>query len=191
MARLQGAGKSKHQRDVLLLNGLLADVFHGWRWASGQTAGKGRVGVDVELEQVEEGVGHHGHSTVDLGFDAVVELQGFVGLLADGKGDVFELVILGILNVLAGFPGWARKTSVRCGVATREARVRVASTGRRRHSRAPVHTLDADGGAIVVAGQRDLSGRARRRDSTDKAGQEQAQQMLHGRSRYCSRAQLD
>lgn len=41
----------------------------------------------------------------------------------------------------------------------------------------------------MIAGQRDLSSRARGRNRAEEQAQEQAQQLLHGRLRCCSRAQ--
>jgi hypothetical protein len=48
--------------------------------------------VDVELEEVEEGVGDEGDGAVLLGLDAVVEFERGGGLVADWEGRPFYLV---------------------------------------------------------------------------------------------------
>ena len=58
--------------------------------------------MDVEFEQVEEGVVDHGDRAVLFGLDAVVELEGRFGFFADGEGDPLDLVGGGF-DVLAGF----------------------------------------------------------------------------------------
>lgn len=106
VAELQGAGQREHQGYVLHLVGLLADRLDVlWR-ARGQAAGERRVGVDVELEEVEEGVVDHGHGAVQLFLDAVVELERLVGLFAGGEGDPLDLVVFGVLDVFACFSVW-------------------------------------------------------------------------------------
>ena len=104
MGQLQRAREREHQRDVLPLGQLLTDDLDVGGRAGGQAAGKGRVAVDVELEQVEVGVGDEVDGAVDLALGAVVELEGFAGLVADGEGDPFELVVC-VFDVFAGVTG--------------------------------------------------------------------------------------
>lgn len=101
VAVLQRAGEREHERDVLGRGRGLAHRLDVGRGPRGQAAGERRVGVDVELEQVEEGVIDHGDGAVLLLLDAVVELEGLVGLLAGGEGDPFDLVVFRVLDVLA------------------------------------------------------------------------------------------
>lgn len=115
MAELQRAGERKHQRDVLGLGRLLAHRLDVGRGACGKTAGERRVGVDVELEQVKEWVGDHRDGAVLLSLDAVVELEGLVGLLAGGEGDPFDLVVFWVLDMLARFP-MVKMEAVRIGL---------------------------------------------------------------------------
>jgi hypothetical protein len=49
--------------------------------------------VDVELKQVEEGVGDRGDGAILLGFDAVVEFEWFGGFVANGEGDPLDFVV--------------------------------------------------------------------------------------------------
>lgn len=59
--------------------------------------------MDVELEQVEEGVADHGDGAVLLALDAVVEFERGVGLVADWEGDPLDLVGFGILDMFTCF----------------------------------------------------------------------------------------
>lgn len=101
VAQLQGAGHGKHERHVFLLGRRLADDGNLGARTGRQAARERRVVVDVELEEVEEGVRHHGDGAVDFAFDAVVEFERAVGFLAGWKRDPLELVVF--LNVFAGF----------------------------------------------------------------------------------------
>lgn len=103
MARLEGPRERKHERDVLLRNGLFAHVLNLRRGPRGQSAGQRGVRVDVELEEVEKGVRDHGDGAVDFAFEAVVELEGFLSLVAHGERDPFDFVAVGVFNVLARF----------------------------------------------------------------------------------------
>lgn len=58
--------------------------------------------MDVELEEVEEGVGDGGYGAVYFGFDAVVELEGFVGFFADGEGGPLDFVVC-VFDMLTRF----------------------------------------------------------------------------------------
>ena len=49
--------------------------------------------MDVEFEEVEEGVGDEGDGAVELGLNAVLQFEGFAGFIAHGERDVLELVI--------------------------------------------------------------------------------------------------
>jgi hypothetical protein len=100
VAQLQGAGEGEDEGDVLLLGQLLADDLDVGGRAGGQAAGQGRVVVDVELEQVEEGVGDEGDGAVELRLDAVLELQRLAGFVARRERDPLQLVV-GQLDVLA------------------------------------------------------------------------------------------
>lgn len=104
VAELQRAGQGEYQRDVLLLGQLLANDLDVRRRAGGQAARERRIVVDVELEQVEEGVGDEGDGAIDLAFDAVVELQGLAGFVARWEGDPLQLVV-GQFDVFAGITG--------------------------------------------------------------------------------------
>lgn len=130
VARLQGAREREHEGDVLLLLGVLADVLDVRRRAGGQAAGERGVGVDVELEEVEERVRHHADRAVHLGLDAVVELERFFGLVALGEGDPFDLVVVGVFDVLtrltvARRARWSLATVGVFGIGRRTAMVTV------------------------------------------------------------------
>jgi hypothetical protein len=56
--------------------------------------------VDVEFEEVEEGVRDEFYGAVLLGLDAVVELEGFACFVAGGEGRPFYFVVV-VLDVLA------------------------------------------------------------------------------------------
>lgn len=103
VAELQGAREREDQRYVLLGDGLLVDDLDVGRRAGREPAGEGRVGVDVKLEEVEEGVADHGDGAVHFALDAVVELERLVGLLADREGYPLELMVLWVFDVLACF----------------------------------------------------------------------------------------
>lgn len=60
--------------------------------------------MDVEFEEVEEGVVDEGDGAVDFALGAVAELEGLGGLGAGREGDPLELVVGGF-DVFAGFPG--------------------------------------------------------------------------------------
>jgi hypothetical protein len=60
--------------------------------------------VDVEFEEVEEGVGHKFYRAVLLRLDAIVEFEGFACFIARGEGRPFYFVVV-ILDVLACFTG--------------------------------------------------------------------------------------
>ncbi len=92
VAALEGAGEGEDEGDKLGFDGLLADKLDVGGGPRGETAGEGRVAVDVELEEVEEGVVDEGDGAVELGLDAVVELEGPAGLVADGEGNPLDLV---------------------------------------------------------------------------------------------------
>lgn len=94
--------------------------------------------MDVELEEMEEGVVDERDGAVDLALDAVVELERVVGLFTDGEGDELELVIFPF-NVLARFPITimsAHTMEEGCSLAI--------------DLRASVHAFDLDRGAIVI-----------------------------------------
>lgn len=59
--------------------------------------------MDVELEQVEEGVGDEVDGAVNLALGAVVEFEGLAGLVARREGDPLDLVVV-VFEVLARFP---------------------------------------------------------------------------------------
>ena len=92
VAQLQRARQREDERHVLLLGRLKPDDFDVRRRPRGQPAGQGRVGVDVELEQVEEGVRDHGYRAVFLLLDAVREGERGVGFVARREGDPLDLV---------------------------------------------------------------------------------------------------
>lgn len=121
VARLQGPRERKDQGDVLLLDGRLADVLEVRRRARGEAAGQGGVGVDVELEQVEERVRDHRDGAVEFPLDAVVEFEGLFGLVAHGEGDPLDLVVLGIFYVFAGLASLGQQSvpSMICGARMR------------------------------------------------------------------------
>lgn len=73
MAQLQRACQCKDKRYVLLLRDLLADDLDVGGRPRGQTARQGRVAVDVELEEMEEGVVDEGDGAIDLALGAVSE----------------------------------------------------------------------------------------------------------------------
>ncbi|KAL7900605.1 hypothetical protein HDV63DRAFT_369164 [Trichoderma sp. SZMC 28014] len=104
VAELQRAGQREDERDELLVGQFLANDLDMRCRAGGQAARERRVVVDVELEQVEEGVGDEGDRAVDLALNAVVELQRLAGLVAGREGDPLQLVV-GQLDVLAGVAG--------------------------------------------------------------------------------------
>lgn len=58
--------------------------------------------MDVELEEVEEGVVDGIDGAVEVSFYPVAELEGLSGFFASGEGDVSE-VLLGVLDVFACF----------------------------------------------------------------------------------------
>jgi len=111
MALLQGARESKNQRHELLAllelelrRSLRVQRVQGdgdWG-ARGQAAGQGGVVVDVELEEVVEGVVNGVDGAVEVGFYAIAELEGLPGFLTGGERDVLE-VVLGVLDVFACF----------------------------------------------------------------------------------------
>jgi len=107
VAVLQGARKRKHQRDVLLCDGFLVDNLDVGGRAGREPAGEGRVGVDVELEEVEEGVADHGDGAVYFGLDAVVELERLVGLFAYWERNPLKLMVLRVLDMLTRFSAQA------------------------------------------------------------------------------------
>lgn len=102
MAQLQRASQRKDERDVFLLGYFLADDFAVDGRTRGQPAGQGGVAVNVEFEEVEEGIADEGNRAVDLALGAVVEFKGLVGLFAYGERNPLQLV-LGVLDMLAGF----------------------------------------------------------------------------------------
>ncbi|KAI6767387.1 hypothetical protein HG530_005396 [Fusarium avenaceum] len=102
VAQLQRTSESKDKRDVFACRQLLAYDFDLGCWTGGDAARQGRIGVNVEFEEVEEGVVDHGDSAVDLAFSAVVELERAAGLVAHGEGLPFDLVLF-VLNMLARF----------------------------------------------------------------------------------------
>lgn len=59
--------------------------------------------MDVEFEQVEEGIGDEVEGAVELVLVAVVEFEWLACLVADGEGHPFE-VMVGEFNVFACFP---------------------------------------------------------------------------------------
>lgn len=71
---LEGAGQREDEGHVFLLWRLGAGEGDGRGGAGGETAREGRVVVDVEFEEVEEGVGDGGDGAVYVGLDAVLEV---------------------------------------------------------------------------------------------------------------------
>lgn len=102
VARLEGAGEGEDERDVLLLGQLLADDFDMRRRASREATAQRCVAVDIEFEEVEEGIVDKRDGAVDLALDAVAELERPVGFVADGEGNPVDLV-LGVFEVFASF----------------------------------------------------------------------------------------
>jgi hypothetical protein len=59
--------------------------------------------VDVEFEEVEEGVGDGGDGAVNVGLNAVLEVERETSLFASCKRNVFELVaFLDVFTCLTG-----------------------------------------------------------------------------------------
>ena len=56
MRELQCARQSENERYVLLLHALFGQCVNSLWWPCGKAAGQGRIVVDVEFQQVEEGV---------------------------------------------------------------------------------------------------------------------------------------
>lgn len=155
VARLEGPRKRKHEGNVLLRREFFAHVLDLRRRPHGQSAGQRGVRVDVELEQVEKGIRDHGDGAIDFAFEAVVKFEGFLGLLAHGEGDPFDFVALGVFNVLARFSR-GRMEGMLVGWCHR---MRECESERgEHHSRAPIHALDMDRGAVVVGSERELAG---------------------------------
>jgi hypothetical protein len=102
MAKLQRPGQSEDKRDVFHLIRFLADDFDVRLGAGGEAAGERRVGVDVEFEEVEEGVGYEFDGAVLFRLDAVVEFERFACFVAVGEGRPFYLV-RGVFYVFACF----------------------------------------------------------------------------------------
>ncbi|KAJ8112903.1 hypothetical protein ONZ43_g5281 [Nemania bipapillata] len=102
VAKLKGSGQREDEGNELGLEGLLADDLDVRRGSRGEATGEGRVAVDVELEQVEEGVVDNGDGAVELRLNTVVELERFAGLVATREGDPLDLVV-SVLDVLARF----------------------------------------------------------------------------------------
>jgi len=102
MAELKGSREREDNRDVLLLVGLFANDFHVRTRSRGEPAREGRVGVDIEFEEVEEGVVDGRDGAVLLTFDAVVEFERFAGFFADGEGSPLDFLPI-VLYVLTGF----------------------------------------------------------------------------------------
>lgn len=100
VAELQRAGQGEYQRDVLLLGQLLANDLDVGGRPGGQAARERRVVVDVEFEQVEEGVGDERDGAVEFALDAVLELQRLAGFVAGREGDPLQLVV-GQFDMLA------------------------------------------------------------------------------------------
>lgn len=116
------------------------------RWRSRrQPAGKRRVAVNVELEEMEEGIGHEGDRAVDLTLSAVVELERLVGFVADGERDPLDLVLF-VFDMLASCSDTEEGTQV---VSPRNVTTRTRNGS---DSRAAIHAFDVDGSAIVIAG---------------------------------------
>lgn len=92
VAQLQGAGEGEDEGDELGIGGLLAHELDVGGRSRGETAGEGRIVVDVEFEKVEERVVDDGDGAVELGLDAVVEFEGFAGLVTYGEGYPLDLV---------------------------------------------------------------------------------------------------
>lgn len=69
---LECAGQSEYQGYVFLLVWLFADDVHCSGRTGRESAGKRRIVMDVELEEVIEWVGHLCYGAVVVVFDAVV-----------------------------------------------------------------------------------------------------------------------
>lgn len=102
VAQLQRAGEGKNKRDVFARGGFLADDFDFCGWPRRNAAGQRRIGVDVEFEEMEEGVVNHGDCAVDFAFFTVVELEGSACFVAGRKGFPFNLVLF-VFEVFACF----------------------------------------------------------------------------------------
>lgn len=100
---LEGPRQRKDEGDIFLLCRLGAGEGDGRGGAGGEAAGERCVVVDVEFEEMEEGVGDRGDGAIYVSLDAVLEVEGETGLFACCKGDVFELVaFLDVFTCLAG-----------------------------------------------------------------------------------------
>lgn len=102
VAKLELARERKYERDVLLGRRLLVDNGRMASRARGDAARERRIAVNVELEEMVEGVGDEGDGAVDFALDAVVEAQRLACLLAHGEVDPLHLVVI-LFDVLAGF----------------------------------------------------------------------------------------
>jgi len=103
VAQLEGAGQREHERDVLLLPPLVP-LGRVRERPGGDPAGERRVGVQVELEQVVQGVVDGRDGAFNLALDAVAELERAARLVARREGNPLELVCgLVQFNVLACF----------------------------------------------------------------------------------------
>jgi hypothetical protein len=89
MAELQRPSQGEDEGYIFLLLGRLADDGDGGGRARGKTAGQWCVVVDVEFEEMEEWVGDWGDGAVDVGLDAVLQLERETGLVACREGNVF------------------------------------------------------------------------------------------------------
>lgn len=102
VAQLQGTCHGEDKRDVLALRELLADDLDMRCRPRGQTAGEGRIAVDVELEEVEEGVADEGDGAVDFALGAVVEFKRAAGFVAEREGDPLDFVLF-VFDVFTSF----------------------------------------------------------------------------------------
>lgn len=102
MAQLQCARHREHKRDVFLWWRFFANNLNVVFRPGGQSTRERRIAVDVELEEVEEGIADEWDGAIDLALGAVGELQRLFGLFADWEGDPFELVGV-VLDVFACF----------------------------------------------------------------------------------------